>query len=236
MEIMQTARTPMGNIVFYLMMLWTAMAMAQDTKTTIFDERPVASFAPEWEYVRRLNAKEFLTEENHPALTIIGFADVSSKPQGKSIQCMLRRRVPAIKGDFNLIFDLEWELPSDRRFMGMANVHLINTRNETIASAGLSDGWIKGPARFSAAIGKTILKQRKDAPDIKRKTFRIERIAGTISIFIDDEKILSEQNEAIVSALRFQLGQNLLMDEEGNIQSKFGRFSIHRIALECTQQ
>ena len=139
------------------------------------------------------------------------------------------------KGDFSAILDMAWELPADKAFMGAADIQLVTRSGAVIAHAGLTDGWIKGSARASGAVAKEYLKKRMDQPDKKSETFRIERKNGVIAIYMGSEKLVESSNDSALGAVRFRLAQNLFWDKDGNNLSKFGRFTVKRIALDAPQ-
>jgi hypothetical protein len=130
---------------------------------------------------------------------------------------------------------MAWDLPADKAFLGMADIQLVTSSGKVIASAGLTDGWIKGAARVGASVGKDYLKKRMDQPDKKSETFRIERKNGVVAIYFGAEKLLESANNDALWAVRFRLSQNMFFDKDGNNLSKFGRFTVKRIAVDIPQ-
>lgn len=146
---------------------------------------------------------------------------------------MLRRNFTEIKGDFSVLLDMAWDLPADKAFLGAADIQLVTSNGAVIAAAGLVDGWIKGAARASASIGKEYLKKRMDQPDSKSEIFRIERKNGMVAVYMGAEKLLESANNNALWAVRFRVSQNMFFDKEGNNLSKFGRFTVKRIAVDA---
>ena len=202
---------------------------------SVFDESFKTGFSADWVAVREMGCKGFVYDEKESAMTIVGFKDFKIDSKSKSVQYMLRRTFTEIKGDFSAVLDMAWELPADKAFLGAADIQLVTKNGTLIAAAGLTDGWIKGSARASASIGKEYLKERKDQPDKKSETFRIERKNGIISIYMGAEKLLESANNTAIGAVRFRLAQSMFRDKEGNNLSKFGRFTVKRIALDEPQ-
>lgn len=202
---------------------------------SVFDEDFKNGFSSDWVAVRQMGCKGFAYDKNEKAMTIVGFKDFTAEPKAKSVQYMLRRTFPEIKGDFSAILDMAWELPADKAFMGAADIQLVTRSGEVIAHAGLSDGWLKGSARASGAVAKEYLKKRMDQPDKKSETFRIERKNGVIAIYMGAEKLVESSNDSALGAVRFRLAQNMFWDKDGNNLSKFGRFTVKRIALDAPQ-
>ena len=202
---------------------------------SVFDEDFKNGFSSDWVAVRQMGCKGFAYDKNEKAMTIVGFKDFKAEPKAKSVQYMLRRTFPEIKGDFSAILDMAWELPADKAFMGAADIQLVTRSGAIIAHAGLTDGWIKGSARASGAVAKEYLKKRMDQPDKKSETFRIERKNGVIAIYMGAEKLVESSNDSALGAVRFRLAQNLFWDKDGNNLSKFGRFTVKRIALDAPQ-
>ena len=202
---------------------------------SVFDEDFKNGFSSDWVAVRQMGCKGFAYDKNEKAMTIVGFKDFTAEPKAKSVQYMLRRTFPEIKGDFSAILDMAWELPADKAFMGAADIQLVTRSGAIIAHAGLTDGWIKGSARASGAVAKEYLKKRMDQPDKKSETFRIERKNGVIAIYMGAEKLVESSNDSALGAVRFRLAQNLFWDKDGNNLSKFGRFTVKRIALDAPQ-
>ena len=202
---------------------------------SVFDENFKNSFSADWVAVREIGCKGFVYDEKEPAMTIVGFKEFAVSPKIKSVQYMLRRNFQEIKGDFSVVMDMAWDLPADKAFLGAADIQLVTKNGTLIAAAGLTDGWIKGSARASASIGKEYLKERKDQPDKKSETFRIERKNGTVTVYMGMEKLLERANSDALWAVRFRLAQNMFFDKEGNNLSKFGRFTVKRIALDVPQ-
>ena len=201
----------------------------------VFDETFQSGFSADWVAVREMGCKGFVYDEKESAMTIVGFKDFAVTPKTKSIQYMLRRNFPAIKGDFSVLLDMAWDLPADKAFLGMADIQLVTSSGKVIASAGLTDGWIKGSARVGASAGKDYLKKRMDQPDKKSETFRIERKNGVVSIYFGAEKLLESASNDALWAVRFRLSQNMFFDKDGNNLSKFGRFTVKRIAVDMPQ-
>ena len=199
---------------------------------SVFDEDFKNGFSSDWVAVRQMGCKGFAYDKNEKAMTIVGFKDFKAEPKAKSVQYMLRRTFPEIKGDFSAILDMAWELPADKAFMGAADIQLVTRSGAIIAHAGLTDGWIKGSARASGAVAKEYLKKRMDQPDKKSETFRIERKNGIITVYFGAEKLLESANTDTLWAIRFRLAQNMFWDKEGNNLSKFGRFTVRRIAVD----
>ena len=202
---------------------------------SVFDEDFKNGFSSDWVAVRQMGCKGFAYDKNEKAMTIVGFKDFTAEPKAKSVQYMLRRTFPEIKGDFTAILEMAWELPADKAFMGAADIQLVTSSGKVIASAGLTDGWIKGSARVSGTVAKEYLKKRMDQPDKKSETFRIERKNGVIAIYMGAEKLVESSNDSALGAVRFRLAQNLFWDKDGNNLSKFGRFTVKRIALDAPQ-
>lgn len=200
---------------------------------SVFDEDFKNGFTADWVAVRQMGCKGFAYDKNEKAMTIVGFKDFTAAPQAKSVQYMLRRTFPEIKGDFTAILDMAWELPADKTFLGAADIQLVTRSGAVIAHAGLTDGWLKGSARASGAVAKVYLKKRMDQPDKKSETFRIERKNGMITIYMGAEKLVESNNTMALGAVRFRLAQNLFWDKDGNNLSKFGRFTVKRIALDA---
>ena len=199
---------------------------------SVFDEDFKNGFSSDWVAVRQMGCKGFAYDKNEKAMTIVGFKDFKAEPKAKSVQYMLRRTFPEIKGDFTAILEMAWELPADKAFMGAADIQLVTSSGKVIASAGLTDGWIKGSARVSGTVAKEYLKKRMDQPDKKSETFRIERKNGIITVYFGAEKLLESANTDTLWAIRFRLAQNMFWDKEGNNLSKFGRFTVRRIAVD----
>ena len=202
---------------------------------SVFDEDFKNGFSSDWVAVRQMGCKGFAYDINEKAMTIVGFKDFTAEPKAKSVQYMLRRTFPEIKGDFSAILDMAWELPADKAFMGAADIQLVTRSGAVIAHAGLTDGWLKGSARASGTVAKEYLKKRMDQPDKKSETFRIERKNGVIAIYMGSEKLVESSNDSALGAVRFRLAQNLFWDKDGNNLSKFGRFTVKRIALDAPQ-
>lgn len=201
----------------------------------VLDDDFKNGFSAEWTAVREMGCKGLVYDEQTAGKTIVGFKDFTVNANSKSVQYMLRRNFPEIKGDFSAVLDMAWELPADKAFLGAADIQLVTGSGKVIAYAGLTDGWIKGAARVGAGIDKEFLKKRMDQPDKKRETFRIERKNGVIAIYFGAEKLLESVNNDVLWAIRFRLAQNMLFDKDGNNLSKFGRFTIKRIALDVPQ-
>ena len=209
-----------------------ALSADAPAAAAVLDETFKNGFSADWVAVREMGCKGFVFDANEPAMTIVGFKDCVIDAKTKSVQYMLRRTFPEIKGDFSALLDLAWDLPADKAFLGAAEIQLVTGNGAIIANAGLVDGWIKGAARANASIGKEYLKKRMDQPDKKSETFRIERKNGMIAIYMGAEKLLESADNSAVRAVRFRLAQNMFFDKEGNNLSKFGRFTVKRIALD----
>ena len=200
---------------------------------SVFEEKPQKDFSAEWVAVRQMGTNGFVFDEKENDLTVIGFKNINITPQTRSVQYMLRRTFPAIKGDFTATLEMAWDLPADRTFMGSADLQLVTSNGEYIASAGLTDGWIKGPARAAASVGKTALKKRMDQPNKKSAVFRVERRGNMVTVYMDEVQLVAAENTQALSAVRIRLGQNMFFDKaSGKNISKFGRFTIKRIAVD----
>ena len=209
------------------------LSAGEPAVASVFDETFKNSFSADWVAVRQIGNKGFVYDEKEPAMTIVGFKEFEITPKTKSVQYMLRRNFTEIKGDFSVLLDMAWDLPADKAFLGAADIQLVTSNGAVIAAAGLVDGWIKGSARASASIGKEYLKKRMDQPDSKSEIFRIERKNGMVAVYMGAEKLLESANNNALWAVRFRVSQNMFFDKEGNNLSKFGRFTVKRIAVDA---
>ena len=210
------------------------LAADAPARFSVFDEAPKGGFSGAWTAVRELNTNGLIVEDTPQGMTIAGFKNVNDKAPGKSAQYMLRRNVPAAAGDFDALLDMAWDLPADRRFMGMANIQLVNAKNQVIASSGITDGWIAGAARLTGSVGKEYFKERADVADVGGMVFRIERRNGTVTVYAGARQLLSKNDvkDPVVS-VRVLFGQNFYRDAEGNNLSKPGRITVKRIAFDA---
>ena len=210
------------------------LAADAPARFSVFDETPKGGFSGAWTAVRELNTNGLIVEDTPQGMTIAGFKNINDKAPNKSAQFMLRRNVPAAAGDFTALLDMAWDLPADRRFMGMANIQLVNSKNQVIASSGITDGWIGGAARLSGGIGKEYFKARADVADAGGMVFRIERRNGTVNVYAGARQLLSKNDvkDPVVS-VRVLFGQNFYRDADGNNLSKPGRITVKRVAFDA---
>ena len=213
------------------------LAADAPARFSVFDESPKGGFSGAWVAVRELNTNGLIVEDEAAGMTIAGFKNVNDKVPNKSAQYMLRRNVPAAAGDFSALLDMAWDLPADRRFMGMANIQLVNAKNQVIASGGITDGWIGGAARLSGSIGKEYFKERADVADVGGMTFRIERRNGAVTVYAGARQLMSLNDvKDAVTSVRVLFGQNFYRDSAGNNLSKPGRITVKRVAFDAPAQ
>ena len=133
--------------------------------------------------------------------------------------------------DFSAMFKYRWDLFSKEATpMQYVKLKLYNTKDEIIAGGGYTDGWISYTGTQIFILGNIEENLGKGiSPPSGRSKLTLRRSREFITIYINDEEVISGKNSDSIKKIIIEFGFYSLINPEQN--SSFGNLSIEKFSL-----